>query len=247
VETVRKAIVESGNDRLQVGFNRRFAPLVVAMAESFAGRTYPLFMNYRVHAGQMESTSWYLDGKEGSRFVGEGGHFLDVFAYLTGSRPVTVSAVSQRPASATADDRDNLCVTITYADGSIGNLLYLTQGGSQVPKEQLEVFGGGTTAHLDNFARLDLYRGDRGASSVSGRLDKGQQKEMAAFVEAVVSGGPLPIGIDCLFETTLATLAADESLSAGRPIAIAEFWTSGEDARPDGEAAAGEVAVERRG
>jgi predicted dehydrogenase/threonine dehydrogenase-like Zn-dependent dehydrogenase len=224
LERVRQALAESGNDRLQVGFNRRFAPLVRELAAVFRPRSSPLFMSYRVHAGRLESGSWYLDPAEGTRFTGEGGHFLDVFAYLTGSRPVTVSAAALRSSAATDDDRDNLAVTVAYQDGSVGNLLYLTRGGSRVPKEELEVFADGKTAQLRNFARLEVYEGD-GRRARSARLDKGQPAEMAAFVEAVRSGGPMPIPIDSLFDTTLATLAADESLRRAGPVALADYWT----------------------
>jgi predicted dehydrogenase/threonine dehydrogenase-like Zn-dependent dehydrogenase len=223
LERVRQAVADHGNDRLQVGFNRRFAPFVKETARFFEGRGFPLVMAYRVHAGQLDATSWYKDAAEGSRFLGEGGHFLDVFAFLAGSRPVTVSAACQRPPQPSAEDQDNIAVTVTYGDGSIGQLLYLTQGGSRVPKEELEVFGGGKTARLHNFASLELFEGD-GRRQRSGALDKGQRAEMAAFVEAVASGGPMPVPIDALFDTTLVTLGAEESLRRGTSVAIADYW-----------------------
>jgi predicted dehydrogenase len=223
LEMVRRALAESGNDRLQVGFNRRFAPLVRELAAVFRPRSSPLFMSYRVHAGQLESGSWYLDAAEGTRFAGEGGHFLDVFAFLTGSRPVTVNAQSIRPLPVSADDRDNVAVTVSYEDGSVGSLLYLTRGGSRVPKEELEVFADGKTVQLHNFARLEVYRGDE-HSVRRARLDKGQQAEMKAFVEAVRSGSTMPISIDSIFDTTIATLAVDESLRRRRPVDLADYW-----------------------
>jgi predicted dehydrogenase/threonine dehydrogenase-like Zn-dependent dehydrogenase len=224
LEQVRLAMADSGNDRLLVGFNRRFSPVVRELASVFQPRSSPLFMSYRVHAGQLEANSWYLDASEGTRFAGEGGHFLDVFAFLTGCRPLSVSASALRPGQAVADDRDNVAVTVTYEDGSVGSLLYLTRGGSRVPKEELEVFADGKTVQLHNFARLEIYSGDD--RRVSGtRVDKGQAAEMAAFVESVRSGGPMPIPIDSLFDTTVATLAVDESLRRGGPVSIADFWT----------------------
>ena len=223
LEAVRRALVDSGNDRLQVGFNRRFAPLVREMAAVFRPRSSPLVMSYRVHAGQLESGSWYLDATEGTRFAGEGGHFLDVFAFLAGSRPKTVTASAIRPSHATADDGDNVAVTVVYEDGSVGSLLYLTRGGSRVPKEELEVFADGKTAQLHNFASLEVYEGD-GHRVRRARLDKGQQGEMAAFVQAVRSGGPMPIDVDSLFDTTLATLAVDESLRRGNRVDLADYW-----------------------
>ena len=60
-EQVRKAMVDSGNDRFMVGFNRRFSPLVAETSRLFSGRSGPLIMSYRVHAGQLDQGSWYLD------------------------------------------------------------------------------------------------------------------------------------------------------------------------------------------
>lgn len=223
VELVRQAIVDSGNDRLQVGFNRRHAPLVRELASVFRPRSSPLFMSYRVHAGQLESTSWYLDAAEGSRFAGEGGHFLDVFAYLTGSRPLSVTASGLRSTGHADDDRENVAVTVSYEDGSIGSLLYLTRGGSRVPKEELEVFADGKTVRLHNFAELEVYEGD-GRRRHRARPDKGQKGEMEAFVQTVRSGGPAPIPVESLLDTTLATLAVDESLRTGAPVHLAHLW-----------------------
>jgi predicted dehydrogenase len=236
LERVRQAILTRGNDRLMVGFNRRFAPLVVELREFFSPRTRPLFMSYRVHAGPLESDSWYLREGEGSRFVGEGGHFLDVFAFLTGARPTSVSASCLRPAGLTPDDRDNLAVTVTYDDGSVGSLLYLTQGSRRVPKEYLEVFGSGRTAQLDNFAVLHLFSADRKRTRRA-RPDKGQSTEMAALVQAVCTGSALPVDVDCLFDTTLATLAVDLSLRRGAPVPIADFWARDEEVGPVGAGA----------
>ena len=40
---------------------------------------------------------------------------------------------------------------------------------------------------------------------------------MEAFVEAVRTGGPMPISVDSLLATTRATIAVGESLLSGRP------------------------------
>lgn len=221
---VRAAMVESGNDRLMVGFNRRFSPAIQQLAQHFRGRAVPLVLHYRVHAGQLEKWSWYLDPSEGSRFVGEAGHFLDVFSYLTDSRPIAVSAATLRPEGATTDDRDNMVATVRYENGSIGNLLYLTQGGMKISKESLEIFGGGTAAQCDNFEMLRLYE-NAGARKIRLRGgDKGQQQEMRAFVAAAKGQIPMPFSAECLFDTSAATLAAAQAAQTGESIAIAEIW-----------------------
>jgi len=223
VKLIRKAIVEADNDRLMVGFNRRFAPAVSDIATRFKKLQAPMTIHYRIHAGQLESGSWYLDRKEGSRFVGEGGHFIDTISFISGSRPVTVFAQSLRPDKPTADDLENVAVAIQYENGSVGNILYLTQGGPKSPKEYLEVFGGGLTAQLHNFESVIYYEGDRSSKS-RWRVNKGQKEEMDAYIECVRSAKPMPISLTELIDTTLATLAVVESLKTGTPVHLANFY-----------------------
>jgi len=227
------SIAESGNARLMVGFNRRFAPLIGTIAERFKHAQTPLVLQYRVHAGQLDGASWYLDTAEGSRFAGEAGHFFDVLAYLAQSRPVTVSAACLRPGRATPDDFDNVVATVTYENGSIGSVSYLTQGGSRLPKEQLEVFGGGCAARLENFEAVGFY-GDADSRRVkSSRLDKGQGAQLNAFIAAVQRRAPMPIPLECLFDTTLTTLGVAQALGSSQCIELGELWSSLERTESD--------------
>jgi predicted dehydrogenase len=222
---IRLAIAESGNARLMVGFNRRFAPLVGTMAERFKHAQTPLVLQYRVHAGRLDSASWYLDRSEGSRFAGEAGHFFDVLAYLARSRPVAVSAACLRPGKATPDDFDNVIATVTYENGSIGSVSYLTQGGSRLPKEQLEVFGGGCAARLENFEAAVFYEDSDSRRVKAARLDKGQGAQLNAFIEAVRRRAPMPIPLECLFDTTLTTLGVAEAFGGSGSTEIGELWS----------------------
>src|ERR1019366_3792434 len=119
VSEIRRAVIESENDRLMVGFNRRFSPLVKEIAEFFKGPDSALMLHYCVYAGQLDPGSWYLDPLEGSRLVGEAGHFLDVFSLLAASRPVWVVARSLSPVNATASDLENVSATVAYKNGSV--------------------------------------------------------------------------------------------------------------------------------
>lgn len=231
LERVRRAIVESGNERLQVGFNRRFAPAIRAVADALATHRGALSMHYRVHAGPLEAGSWYADGAEGTRFAGEAGHFFDVFAVLAGARPVSVHAAALRPASPTADDLENRTVTVTYDNGSVGCLQYLTQGSPRVPKERLEVFGGGRTVELDNFERLTVCEGNRRSVRRWSAIDKGQAAEMKAFIDAVASGGSMPVSVQSLIDTTLITLAAGESLRRAAVVELDALWAAPADSQ----------------
>ena len=52
---VLAAVEESGNDRLQVGFNRRFAPLLQEARKRFGARTGPASLRYLVNAGRLDA------------------------------------------------------------------------------------------------------------------------------------------------------------------------------------------------
>ena len=208
-----QTIHDTGNSRLMVGFNRRFSPLLQDMRAAFAPAR-PQTLQYRVIAGPLEKSSWYLQAEtEGSRFVGEGGHFIDVLSWWLGAEPVRVSA------SAAGTDVDNLVATLDFADGSVASLSYLTGGDPRVPKEALEVSASTGFASFDNFSNFEIWQaGQRRAGKA--RLDKGQRPMLDAFIAAVASGSAMPIALDALLATTRATLAVQASVAAGMPVDV---------------------------
>jgi predicted dehydrogenase/threonine dehydrogenase-like Zn-dependent dehydrogenase len=215
---VEAASNQTGNQRLQVGFNRRFSSIIRDLAAFFRG-VRPLQMIYRIHAGALDAQAWQRDVEEGGRFIGEAGHFLDVFAFLTRSSPVHVSGSSLKPVGCNDDDVDNISCVIAYADGSTGTLIYGTQGDPRIGKEYLEVHGGGQTAIMSNFTKLEQFRpGDRKPTLIRYNGGKGQAEQMKAFADSVASGGPLPVSYAEILQTTRLTLLAAEAARFGRCI-----------------------------
>jgi predicted dehydrogenase len=211
-DQVAEAIAETGNDRLMVGFNRRFAPLLTTMRKDFGVTAATASTRYLVNAGPLAKDSWYLNEEaEGSRFVGEGGHFIDTLAWWAGSLVEEVYAVS-------GPGRGDVQATFRFGNGATGTIAYLTGGNARFPKETMDVTGGGRSARLDNFREATVWAGSgKSAAKARGGQDKGQQSEMKAFVEAVRTGGPMPISAESLLATTRATIAVGESLLSGRP------------------------------
>ncbi|MGW5821628.1 bi-domain-containing oxidoreductase, partial [Streptomyces noursei] len=148
---VLAAVAESGNDRLQVGFNRRFAPLLTEAKRRFGTRTGPASLRYLVNAGRLQHGSWYLQqGTEGSRFEGEGGHFIDTASWLLGADPVSVYAVAP-------SGNEDLQVVLRYPDGSLATLSYVTTGAPGFPKETLDLVADGKVLRLDDFVRASVH------------------------------------------------------------------------------------------
>jgi len=212
LQRIVDTIASTGNNRIMVGFNRRFAPLLGQMKERFGQAAHRSMMRYLVNAGRLEAGSWYLnEDLEGSRFAGEGGHFIDTLSWWADSLPAHVHAV---PGLEPADVQ----ATVRFENGSVGVISYVTAGNGRFPKETMDAVAGGRNARLDNFRQASVWAG-RHASHVRSRgaQDKGQRNQVMRFVEACRTGGPMPICVESMVATTAATIAVGDSLASGRP------------------------------
>ena len=212
LDRIVEVVVKTGNDRLMVGFNRRFAPLLVQMKSQFGTLSASSVTRYLVNAGPLAADSWYgNDALEGSRFTGEGGHFIDTLSWWADSLPDEVYAIK-------GSEKDDLQVTLRFQNGSSGAITYVTSGNPRFPKETLDSAAGGRSARLDNFRKAMVWSGrHQNATRSRGGQDKGQRAELAQFVEATLAGTAMPIPVESLVATTRATIAVRDSLLSGGP------------------------------
>jgi len=215
------AQLEAGSGGLlMVGFNRRFAPLAVRLRDFIALRQEPLAAHYRVNAGYIPPNHWVHDPEQGGgRIIGEVCHFVDLLTFLVGAPPTEV--IARALPDGGCYRQDNVMLTFTFADGSLGTVTYLANGDKAFPKERVEVFAAGRVAVLDDFRSLEMVQDGR-RQVVRSRLrqDKGHRAEWEAFAAAIVAGGPPPIPYVQLFGVMQATLAAVEALRQNRPILV---------------------------
>lgn len=205
---------------LMTGFNRRFAPSMRAAQQLLAGRSSPLVANYRMNAGFIPADSWVHGPEGGGRNIGEACHIYDLFAALTGARPVAISAESIRPASGQWRRNDNFVATIRYSDGSVCSLTYTALGDRSYPKERMEIFCDGMVIALDDYRALTVVgRRARGWSATGSQ--KGQFEELVALADALRTGN-WPISLEQQIDTTRVSLEVERRLgAAGDPEASA--------------------------
>lgn len=205
--------------QLLVGFNRRFSPLFERLRVALQGS--PLNMHFRVNAGAVDASHWAQDSESGGgRVLGEVCHFVDTLVALCGAPPVEVGAQAVvRPGEALPADPDNINITLRFADGSIGNILYTSAGSSSFPKERLEVFGGEKVGVIDNWRSLRLSGKGTNASKRSWvQTAKGHAEEMEVFVSSIRGGEPA-IAFETLLAVSRTTFAIQRALRSG----MAEF------------------------
>ena len=205
---------------LMVGFNRRFAPMILRMKSFLAPISEPLALHYRVNAGCLPPDHWVNDPEQGGgRILGEVCHFVDLLMFIAGSPIVGVEA--HAVGSSARYSGDNILISLSFANGSEGTISYLASGDRSFSKERLEVFGGGAVAALEDFRRLELIRnGRKQAIRSRWRQDKGHRSEWAAFARSVTEPATAAIPFDQLVCSTLATLRIRESVATGARIAV---------------------------
>jgi polar amino acid transport system substrate-binding protein len=202
--------------RLTVGFNRRFSPHARQAREFFKGCRSPLSVLYRVNAGRVARSHWTQDAREGGgRIRGEVCHFVDFCQYVTGSRVTRVYAESVASDDREAVDDDSVFVTLRFADGSNGQIAYLAEGDRALPKERVEIYGGGRSFVIEDFRAASAYAGGRETRSSLRAQDKGQREEVRAVCAALREGAPASIPLEDLANTTRATFRILDSLRTG--------------------------------
>jgi len=208
---------------LMVGFNRRFAPTTQEAIGFFSRVPRPLMVSVRVNVGHIPRESWVHDPEEGGgNIIGEVCHFVDLIQAVTGSSPMRVYAQSVRVSSDAVISGDNVVITLTLADGSVGTITYSAMGDKAYGKERVEIFGGGTVCVIDNFRKMTWSR--LGKCKQKGHFlqgaDRGHRAEMNLLISALQSGQGSPVTFQSYVATTRTTFAVMESLRTGVPVDI---------------------------
>ena len=169
----------------------------------------------RINAGAIDADHWVHSASEGGgRLLGEACHFIDLARFLVAE---PIAAVSAEAAQVTTGTSDDATIALRFADGSIANIVYTARGNTGASKERIEAHAGGASYILEGFRSLEVM-GDNRIASWKGPQDKGFKGSIAAFIAAVIAGGPAPIDEAELIETSAATIAVLDSLRTGERI-----------------------------
>ncbi len=206
------------NDRLAIGFNRPFAPLARALAEELAEVRGPLHLIYRV-SSPLPHEHWLNDPVEGGgRLLGEGCHMFDFANWLCGA-PATVQAAAL-PAPAELRTPESSSVTVQYENGSVATVHYSGVGDPSLPKERIEVLGGGRAWVLDDFTTLTSHSGGSQRSRTERRPDKGHAALLDGVLAAARGERAFEPGIAAGYAAQSVALAALESLATGNTVEV---------------------------
>ena len=186
------------------------------LREHLRGAQGPTNVLVRVNAGVLAPDHWLNDpAMGGGRLLGEGCHFLDLIAHLAESAPVAVTTSARHRVDEPLQSAQDLSVSIGFADGSLGTLVYGTSGAPTAGKELVEAHRGERSGRIDDFRSLRTWGAGRPRAHRARDKDKGHSEEVRLFAAIVRGDAPAPAADSYLASTSL-TLAALRSLENGR-------------------------------
>lgn len=173
----------SAGANLQIGFNRRYAPMVRKLKSSLT-LGQPMMITISVNEVRISDSHWYLWPNQGTRITGNACHWIDICQYFVQDKPIklqlTHSTLSQ----------DDCVLLITYQNGSVA-VIMLTDKGNDLRgvQETIEVKQANTTYRLDDMIRLIVDTPDKGRIKTHKLIrDKGHKRMYQQFQKDIVAG-----------------------------------------------------------
>ena len=199
--------------RLMVGFNRRFSPHITKMKELLKNQNEQKSIIITVNAGYIPKDHWVQDSSiGGGRIIGEGCHFIDLMRYLIGYSITDFHATMIGNSGDNSIREDKVSISLTFEDGSFGTIHYLANGGTEYPKERVEVFCNNSVLKLDNYRVLKAYGYKKFKSMKLFKQDKGQKDCVKAFLDSILEGKQSPISYDEIIEASKISIEISNSL-----------------------------------
>ncbi|MCC6723565.1 MAG: bi-domain-containing oxidoreductase [Saprospiraceae bacterium] len=214
-----EAAYQGSNKTLTVGFNRRFSPFAQDAKKQLGAGNAPINVVATMNAGFIPAESWVQDMHSGGgRIIGEACHMIDLITFMTGSlvESVVMNALGPSP----AENTDNACILLRYANGSQGVINYFSNGSKSYSKERVEIYSQNRTIVVDNFRKSHYYGFTK--SGMSKTQDKGHNEQFSLFVERLRNGGPATIPFEEIMNTSKAAIACVQSLKEGRWVNLSE-------------------------
>ena len=128
-----EAAYKVSKGQLVVGFNRRFAPLAIALRKLISGMDIPISVIATMNAGPLPLDHWTTDQiTGGGRIIGEACHYFDLISSLTNS------SINQVIMNSIDVDEDTASILLHYQNGSLGVINYFSNGSKDYNKEYYE-------------------------------------------------------------------------------------------------------------
>jgi predicted dehydrogenase/threonine dehydrogenase-like Zn-dependent dehydrogenase len=195
---------------LVIGYNYRYCPFIQKIKNQLDKRSAPFILHYRVNMGSISQEQRFVGAWRFGGVMAHAAHILDLFYYLAGSKPLSVSVDSIRTPGESSFSTDNFAANISFADGSVCSLLFTTLGDPSAGKEKLELFFDGKSIIMTDYKNLIGYGVAPYFDEKDREPDLGVSLMLADFLSSVRTGNVNNLKTENLLTTIKLALAVDQ-------------------------------------
>lgn len=181
LEIYRKSL--ASDQLIEIGFNRRYSP-VINYVKRFIRQDEPMLITCNVNEVPISDFHWYLWRNQGTRFTGNGCHWVDLGCHLIKANPIQIDVVTSGMMC------ENVSTSVRFEDGSILTLVLTDQGNNlRGVQEHIVIKQNNMTCIIDDFMMVNIYNqsGKRIRKMFYSR-DKGHDRMYKSFIRKALLG-----------------------------------------------------------
>jgi polar amino acid transport system substrate-binding protein len=205
----------SDNNKIMIGFNRRFAPAILKIMnlDFIENRKLPLELTYRINFGKRVDNSMTDENSGGGRLIGAGCHYVDLINFIIKSDVKDIYAVS-------SSDENTFSAVINFSDSSIATIIFTSDGDRNYDsKEEISISSSGHMIKINDFKKLKID----GKKHNIPKNSYGAFNAMSSFSASMNSKSAVPVSLTDGIISTSITLAIQESLKSKTKVSFSQY------------------------
>ena len=222
------AAMRANPGAVEIGFNRRYHPLVRRARARLRRETGPVSISCLVKELTFEPDHWYFWPNQATRITGNLCHWIDLAVFFLEDQPMPVSlTLSPRmPGTEPGSDEERV-LTVTFDDGSLLTVLGTTRGDDiRGVQEQIDIRRGKTSITIDDLWKMRIR--SEGLERYSRTLyrDKAHRAMYREALGRIVAGQPSVYPVrDLVVVSAIQIAASDLARTDDRAVTLPD-WLS---------------------
>lgn len=207
-----KSFLEKNNETpFCVNYSRSFSPFIQKIKHELSSRHSPIVLNYRMNVELLKKNNSAQEDMGAGRIIGEACSIIDIFYFLTDSKPISVSVESINTENSHLFPTDNFCAQISFQDGSLCSLTYTSLGNQEIGRERMELFFDTKSIIMQDYKTLKGFGLKKSFDEILVAPNKGRSNLIGKFFDSVKEKNfKHPISLQRLYEVANLTLIIDK-------------------------------------
>jgi predicted dehydrogenase len=222
------AAMRSYPGAVEIGFNRRYHPLVRRARARLRQESGPVSISCLVKELTFESDHWYFWPNQATRITGNLCHWIDLAVFFLEDKPTpkSVTLSPRMPGTEPGSDEERV-LTVTFDDGSLLTVLGTTRGDDiRGVQEQIDIRRGKTTITIDDLWKMRVRSGGIERYSRTLFRDKAHATMYREALGRIVAGRPAVYPVRDMVVVSAIQIAASNLARTDERTAEPPDWLS---------------------